>query len=206
MIATVHDAGMESEQVSLRHSGRESFRRFKPVICALTAILAFVPRPFFTATWSAIAGRGRIASVLRYLYAKRLAAACGDNVMIGPRCTILHWEGLELGRNVTIHVGTYIDAQGSVSIGDDVSIAHASSLVSFEHTWDDPGKPIKYNPLRRLPIRIDDDVWIGCGVRVLAGAIINRRTVIAAGSVVLRGTYGGGVFAGVPARLKRAIA
>ncbi|WP_090452488.1 acyltransferase [Dyella sp. OK004] len=148
---------------------------------------------------------GKVGVLIRYLYARRLAKACGDNVLIGPACTILHWKNLELGNNVALHERSYVDAIGGVSVGNDVSIAHATSILSFEHTWTNRAKPIKYNDLSLSPIAIASDTWIGCGVRILAGACIGERTVIAAGAVVPKGCYKAGVFAGVPARLKKAI-
>ena len=61
-------------------------------------------------------------------------------------------------------------------------------------------KPIKYNPLVAAPIEIGSDVWLGCGVRVLSGVSIGRRSIIAAGAVVTKGLYEAGIFGGVPAK------
>ncbi len=120
--------------------------------------------------------------------------------MIGRGCEIRGWPGLRFGRNVTLHLNGYVDASGGVTIGNEVSIAHGCSILSFEHTWADASEPIKYNPLSLHPVEIQDDVWVGCGVRILAGSTILSRSVVAAGAVVTRGIYGPGVFGGVPAR------
>jgi acetyltransferase-like isoleucine patch superfamily enzyme len=187
-------------------TGRDQFRIVRPLLTGLSAFLRLFPRPLFNATWFAVRSfPGKPGVGLRYLYAKRLAKRCADNVRLGPGCTILYWENLELGTNVNIHVGTYIDALGGVQIRDDVSIAHSSSVLSFEHTWADESQPIKYNPLAKQPVVIGPDAWIGCGVRVLAGAQIGARTVVAAGAVVTAGEYERGVYAGVPAKLKKSI-
>ncbi|KAA5539347.1 acyltransferase [Roseiconus nitratireducens] len=137
---------------------------------------------------------------IRYLYLKRLARHVGDNVMLNTGVHVKHWEGLELGSNITVQQNCYLDAEGGITIGDEVSIAHQSSILSFEHTWDDPELPIKSNPRRTAPVVIGDDVWIGCGVRILSGAVIGRRTVVAAGAVVRRGEIGGAIYGGVPAK------
>jgi acetyltransferase-like isoleucine patch superfamily enzyme len=105
-----------------------------------------------------------------------------------------------LGNNVNIHRFCYLDARGGIDIGDDVSIAHGCSLVAFDHSWDDRSKPIKYNPLVAAPIEIGSDVWLGCGVRVLSGVSIGKRSIIAAGAVVTKGFYEAGIFGGVPAK------
>ncbi|HEY1558891.1 MAG TPA: hypothetical protein VGF94_28905 [Kofleriaceae bacterium] len=185
-------------------SGRDQFRRARPVLLAISAVWRLFPRFLFRWSWWLVQSfPGKPGIGLRYLYAKRLALACADNVQIGPRCTIVCWDKLELGTNVNIHVGGYIDAQGGVRILDNVSIAHACSVLSFEHTWADASVPIKYNPIVMSPVEIGPDVWIGCGVRVLAGAKLKERTVVAAGAVVTAGDYAAGVYAGVPAKLKK---
>ena len=181
-------------------TGRNLFRRIKPALKAVDALARLLPRGMFSHTWFLIENfPGHIGILLRYIFLKRLARSCGDNVMIGRRCTLHHWEGLTLGDNVTIHVNCYIDAIGGVRIGSNVSIAHATSILSFEHSWSDPSVPIKYNELVLGAVEIGDDVWVGCGVRLLSGARIGTRTVIAAGAVVRKGDYSGGIFGGVPA-------
>ncbi|MNV87161.1 Galactoside O-acetyltransferase [compost metagenome] len=50
-------------------------------------------------------------------------------------------------------------------------------------------------------VEIDDDVWIGCGVRVMPGIVIGKRAVVAAGSVVTRDVPPDTVVAGVPAKV-----
>lgn len=143
---------------------------------------------------------GMVGIGLRYAFALRLCRSCGDNVQFGPGVCVQCWENLSIGSNVNIHRQCYVDAWGGLRIHDNVSIAHASSIVAFGHTWADERVPIKYNPLVDLPIEIGPDVWIGCGVRVLGGASIGERSIVAAGAVVTKGQYAGGIFAGVPAR------
>ena len=51
-------------------------------------------------------------------------------------------ELLELGTNISIHEMCYIDAYGGIKIGDDVSISHSVSMLSFDH--DISSSSIKY--------------------------------------------------------------
>lgn len=184
-------------------TGRELFAQLSGVVAAATRATSHIPAPLFRLTWPLVCSLpGVVGIAVRYIYAARLCQSVGHNVRIGPGCTIEFFDRLSCGDNVSIHRGCYLDARGRITIGNDVSIAHDTSLVAFEHSWDDPTVPIKYNPLVPAPIIIADDVWIGAGVRVLAGADIASRTVIAAGAVVTRGEYGQGVYAGVPAKKK----
>ena len=54
-------------------------------------------------------------------------------------------------------------------------------------------------------IVLEDDVWLGTGVSVMAGVTIGKGTVVAAGSVVTRSLPPGVVAAGMPARIVRTL-
>lgn len=132
--------------------------------------------------------------------------SCGENVYIGCNVTLKNINKISIGDNVSIHDNCYLDGFGGINIGSDVSIAHATTLMSSSHAWGDINVPIKYNPVEPDEVVIKDDVWIGCGVRVLSGAIIGSRVVVAAGAVVKKGQLeGGSLYAGVPAKRMKPI-
>ncbi len=188
-------------------TGRDLFQRLAPVIRLAGGVLRLLPRFVARLLWGfSQVMPGPVGAGLRYIAARRLGAQLGDNVYFGPLIHCDGWSGLAAGDNVSFHRGCYIDARGGVTIGDNVSVAHDVSLISFEHRFDGgPEVPIKYQPLDFQPITIAADVWIGAGVRVLAGTDIGCRSVVGAGAVV-RGTLpGGGVWVGVPARRVREI-
>lgn len=106
-----------------------------------------------------------------------------------------------MGNNVSIHDFCYIDAVGGITVGDNVSIAHGSSLISFNHGWNDASLPIKYNPVTQAPIVIEDDVRVGCGVRIMPGVVLGSRSVIAAGSVVVKDVPPNTLVGGIPAKV-----
>jgi acetyltransferase-like isoleucine patch superfamily enzyme len=186
--------------------GRDRFRKVEPALNAAARALAWLPAGFAAGSWWLIDWMpGQIGMGLRYVWIKRLCRSCGSNVMIGRHVDIRNWSGLSFGHNVTVHGQCYLDAVGGIDILDDVSIAHASSILSFEHGFDDATRPIKDQPLQMSPVSIGPDVWIGAGVRILAGVSIGARTVIAAGAVVTRGAIAAGIYGGVPARRLKAI-
>jgi acetyltransferase-like isoleucine patch superfamily enzyme len=187
-------------------TGRQLFAIFKPMIGFLIAFMKLIPTVVWKATWPLVRSLpGTLGMGVRYLYFKRLCASCGKVSQIGPGVTIVGWENLHIGDNVSIHTGCFVDARGTVRIGNMSSIAHATSILSFEHTFADVDTPIKYNPLKMAEVSIGDDCWLGCGVRVLAGSTLETRCIVAAGAVVRSGTYSRGIYAGVPASLKRQI-
>ncbi len=187
-------------------TGRDTFRRFRLVIRFVTRALGLLPARARVFIWNRVeAWQGIVGIGLRYCLLRTLARSCGTNVLIGPGVEIRGWSGLSIGDNVSVHRACYVDAQGGITIGSNVSIAHATSLLSFEHGWEDVRVPIKYNPLRLAPVVIEDDVWVGCGCRILAGVRIETRTIVAAGAVVTKNVPRGSVVGGIPARVLKSI-
>lgn len=187
-------------------NGRHLFNLAKPVIKVIVAVNAVLPRFMFSATWPLLElVPWKLGIALRYLWAKRLAKSCGENVVFETGVRVTYWEEIELGSNVAIFETCYLDAKGGIRIGDNVSIAHQSSLISFDFDVSDPGVPMKYAPMRKQPIEIGDDCLIFSGVRVFAGAKLAPRTIIAANAVVRAGEYKPGLYAGMPAVWKKAV-
>lgn len=185
-------------------NGRFLFSLAAPWLRLFTGFFSLCPqfaRQLIWDFWSSYSGL--IANGVRYALLSAAGASLGSNVYIGPGVIIKNPRKLTVGRNVSIHANCYIDAIGGICIGDDVSIAHSSSLISFDHTWTDLAIPIKYNAIEPGEINIARDVWIGCGVRVLAGASISSRSVVAAGAVLTGQAYEPGLIAGAPAHTRR---
>lgn len=186
--------------------GRDFFSYSYPLIFLISRILFLIPHRVIAISWYGLDLFPGVMGVgLRYVWALRLAKRIGRNVYFSRSVEILGWQSLVIGDNVSIHKDCYIDATGGLVVGNDVSIAHASSVLTFEHTWSDAGLPIKYNPSLFCPVMIEDDVWIGCGCRILAGVTIGRRSIVAAGAVVTRDVISGILVGGVPAKIIKRI-
>ena len=141
----------------------------------------------------------------RWAVLKRWTKKCGDSVMVREGVYLHAMENAQIGSHVSIHPMCYIDATGGLTIGSQVSIAHGTTIMTTEHDYTHGGKSIRDAPLRREPVVIGSDVWIGAGVRVLAGVTVGDRVVIGAGAVVTRDVPSGTIAAGVPARVIRQI-
>lgn len=110
---------------------------------------------------------------------------------------------IEIGSNFSINPYSIIYGPGPIRIGNYVRIAAHTTLVASNHNFEDLTVPIKKQGNTSIGITIGDDVWIGANCVVLDGAEIGSGCVIAAGSVVRGKTVLNGVYAGVPAKLKR---
>ncbi len=91
--------------------------------------------------------------------------------------------------------GTVIGAFGSISIGDYVRCG-ANTLITDSdwHTDDYRSGSIK-------PVVIEDNVWLGEGVKVLKGVTIGKNSVIGAGSVVVKSIPANVIAAGNPCKV-----
>jgi acetyltransferase-like isoleucine patch superfamily enzyme len=104
----------------------------------------------------------------------------GDNIFIGPHCVIYGHGGLRIGSNTMIAAHTII--------------------IPANHNFSDPDRLIQDQGETRRGITIEDDCWIGSGVRICDGVTLGRGTVVGAGSVVTKSLPAGIIAVGVPAR------
>lgn len=180
-------------------NGREIFKKYNKIIDFLEKKYQYIPTPFKKVSYTLFPNE-KVRILLRYFNLKSASNNIGQNIYIASNVIIKNSQKLALGNNFSLHEFSYLDAIGGITIGNNVSIAHNCSLVSFEHTWNNNKVSIKYNPTINQEIIIGNDVWIGCGVRILSGAVIGNRVVVAAGAVVKGSLESGYLYGGVPAR------
>lgn len=183
-------------------NGRDSFKRYEKLIRLMVLVSNFIPKFLFDFMWNITSvSESKVAILIRYLYAHKYTSKCGVNVFIGKHVILKNIDSLVLGNNISIHAFSYLDSYGGIEIGSDVSIANHTSIISFNHTYEDEKFPIKYNPVIKGKITIDSDVWIGNGVRILPNVRVGSRSVVAAGAVVTKAVPEKCIVGGIPAKL-----
>ena len=95
------------------------------------------------------------------------------------------------------YLGPYVcmAGPGNIKIGKNCQIASHSGVYANNHR--DYG-------LSREGIEIEDNCWIGSGVRILDGVTIGRGSVIGAGAVVTKNIPPDSIAVGVPAKVIKA--
>ncbi len=140
-----------------------------------------------------------LGDVLRYWTLKPFAGRLG-RVRLYEGATIWFPERVHIGDDVTLNEWVYVDGFGGVEIGRGVRIAHRVTIMSSDHAHQRRDVPIRQQGLLAAPVRIEDDVWLGCGATILMGVTLGRGAIVGAGAVVTRSVAPYTVVAGVPAR------
>lgn len=180
--------------------GRELFSKFSPVLNMISRIYRILPNVYTNHLWNKIQPKyGYFAMGIRYSILKAKCKSCGDCIMVGPFVEIRDMGKLSLGNGVSVNRGCYIDAFGEIEIGDHVAIAHNTSILSFNHT---SKRGYNRGDLSSVgsKIKINDNVWIGAGVRILSGVTIGNDSIVAAGAVVTKDVEPEVIVGGVPAK------
>ena len=141
-----------------------------------------------------------VGDICRYAVLKIFTAAI-HSWKVKDGVSVWFPEGVRIGRNVTINEQVFLDGYGGLEIGDDCRIAHGCSFISEDHIFEDPDTPIWQQGKRAGAIVLEQDVWLGCGVRVLRGVRIGRGSVIGAGAVVTSDVPPYSIAIGLPARV-----
>ena len=143
-----------------------------------------------------------------------LFASIGNNVNIDTPFYCDYGKHISIGKNVIININcTFVDCN-RIEIGNNVLIASNVQIYTATHSadvnerivadWDD-NSAIPYFRTYALPVKIEDNVWIGGGVIILPGVTIGKNSVIGAGSIVTKSIPENCVAVGNPCRVIREI-
>jgi acetyltransferase-like isoleucine patch superfamily enzyme len=125
----------------------------------------------------------------------------GDNCEIHDFTQILTYGGdIRIGNFCSFNPFCVIYGHGGLNIGNYVRVAAQVVIIPVNHTFSDRNKPIHLQGEVCKGISIMDDVWIGAGSKILDGIIVDRGSVIGAGSVVTKSVDSFSIYAGVPAK------
>lgn len=149
----------------------------------------------------------------------------GRGTIIPGHCTLIaSGRGISIGEKAEIHEGAYLHCQdggitigshtaigpyvvmyggGHVQVGSFCGIATHSSIVSTGHIFSRTGISIRQQGNEKMPVNIEDDVWIGMHCSILMGVTIGRGSVLGAGAVLVKSVEPLSVAFGVPAIVSR---
>jgi len=115
---------------------------------------------------------------VKICFLKIFGCKIGRGVVIKPNVSIKYPWFLEIGNNVWIGEGVWIDNLCQVKIGDNVCISQGAYIMTGSH---DHSK-VSFDLIIR-PVIIEDGAWIGAKSIILPGSMIKTHAVISAGAV-----------------------
>jgi maltose O-acetyltransferase len=125
--------------------------------------------------------------------------SCGKNLQVARHVNINFTNRVEIGNDVFLGAGCWLQAQGGILLEDEVQVGPYAVLVAGDHTQ--VNGSYRFGPRNLGQIRIGPGSWIAAHATVTKGVIIGRGALLAANSVATHDVPPFAVAAGVPARL-----
>ena len=134
----------------------------------------------------------------------------GKNIVVGDNSVLCKWSCfrtyggfIKIGSNCSVNSFCHISGNGGITIMNNVRIASHCTILSANHNFNSLNRPIYLQGETKEKTIIENDCWLGSGVKVLAGVRIGTGSVIGAGAVVTRDIPPYSVAVGVPAKVIR---
>jgi acetyltransferase-like isoleucine patch superfamily enzyme len=149
-----------------------------------------------------------------------------DRTIQGFNFLFGNFKGLKLGRSIWIESGakliigkeeailsigdfsyinsfTIIDCHHNINIGKRTQIGPHCYIGDFDHSIRVDFRNLLNHraSVKYSSVIIEDNVWIGAGVKILRGVTIGRNAVIGAGSIVINNIPANAVAVGNPAKV-----
>jgi maltose O-acetyltransferase len=136
---------------------------------------------------------------LRGMLCRFMFKKCGKNINVERGA----WFGynIEIGDNSGIGVNAELNTKGGIFIGNNVMMGPDVVIITQNHVHNDLTKPMLEQGFKLAPVIIEDDVWIGIRVIILAGVRIGRSSIIGAGAVVTKDIPPFSIAGGNPAKV-----
>lgn len=143
----------------------------------------------------------------RLWIARLIAKVIPETRFFGFKAWLLRWCGAAVGKNVRINSSVVVTGTGELEIGDDVWIGAGSFIMSTGNAIIAIGSRCDIGPHvmiitgtheinrsqghiagagKSMSVRIGDGCWLGARSLILPDVVLKNRTLVAAGSVVVR--------------------
>ncbi len=132
-------------------------------------------------------------------------------VELADRVHVYRGTIIEVGQGGGVSIGEYTQVQPGcnlngflkqIKIGRKVMVSAGCALIPYQHKLDDLMIAMADQPLTsKGDIIIEDDVWLGMGVKVMDGVRIGQGSVVGANAVVTKDIPAYSIAVGVPAKV-----
>lgn len=131
------------------------------------------------------------------ILAKKLFKSCGKNFISEENVRFNIPDNIEIGDDVFINRGTFIDSKGGVKLGNSVAIGEGVTIFTHSHREDN-------HSFREYDeVIVEDYAKIYSNSTILSGVKIKNKAIVAACSLVNKDVEKGVLVAGIPAKKVR---
>ncbi|MDP4143623.1 MAG: acyltransferase [Bacillota bacterium] len=130
----------------------------------------------------------------RRIIAQKLFKKCGKNFIAEENVRFNIADNIEIGDDVFINRGVFIDSKGGVSLGNSVGLAENVMIITHSHSEDDHSRR-EYGK-----VVIEDYAKIYINATIFPGVTIGEQAVVASGAIVNKDVYKDILVGGVPAK------
>lgn len=134
---------------------------------------------------------------------KEILGSAGKDAIIVPPFWCDYGYNIFMGDYFYSNHNMIITDGAEVTFGDHVFVAPNCCFTTAEHAVDPEQRKAGIELAK--PITVGNNVWIGAGSTILAGATIGDNSIIGAGSVVKKPIPANVIAVGVPCRVLREI-
>ncbi len=120
----------------------------------------------------------------------------GKGSVIHTKARFYDPKNISIGEDSIIGEGVVLDGRDKLVIGNHVDIATEVMIYNSEHDVNDENFIAKNSP-----VKIEDYVFIGPRVIILAGVTIGKGAVVGAGAVVTKDVPPYAIVGGIPAKI-----
>ncbi|MBQ9730330.1 MAG: acyltransferase [Clostridia bacterium] len=154
-----------------------------------------------TSFLSGVKSYGENVHLLGPVYLWNRNVILGADINVYPNVTFWGSGNIEIGNNCEIGFNTVLYASQSIKIMDHVSIAADCYIIDSNHGIAKDKEIQSQESVCKGPVLIEEDVWLGAGVKVLSGVHIGKGAVIGAQALVNSDIPEYAIAVGVPARV-----
>jgi len=141
----------------------------------------------------------RITIRLRGAFVKPFLGKCGKNLQLAKNITFLNSSNIEIGDNVYIATGCWIDGIGGLVIEDEVELSPFVVITTSSHCFKDDS--VRFGGSRVSSVHIGKGSWLASHVTVAANCSIGSGTIVGSNAVVTKDIPDNVFAAGIPAKV-----
>ena len=118
-----------------------------------------------------------------------------------PGVTLWGAGRISIGKHVELGINSVIYSSNRVEIKDNVLISAHCYIIDSNHGIEKDKLIREQTSISKGPVVIEEDAWLGAGVKVLSGVRIGKGAVIGAQSLVNKDIPDYAIAVGVPAKV-----